>query len=742
MGIQWNFYIDDVLYDEPVGFKDITLNISRNDQWHGIFYEASTSTLLFYGAAAEALRTKKRAYGLAATSVLRIEAVCGETIDVLEGNLDFGTYNETCGKDCLVGISVEKSGCIMTMMNRYDQKVDLSKQTSFDNTTMLENYGGLNMEMEIAGQDTEAAVRGTVGTASVNNITETFDDISNSVGPLDLYIRPTYYNQELNAINDGQLIPSSEIGENVVQGLLYTGQVISPQLLMNENSACFSEQLQIDMRLKGSYEITSSPDDFTLRVQIIWAKWPPDFVGSFASIYQLAPDVSLYNQVNDVPSVVSGTFDEVLSVSIPYEYGSGIYGVLLVQAFEGDEAIDTLTVNVTFDPETSVNIVGIRQCPNSDAIVSLVNETGSRIVESITDGCLRMKSDYYGRTDSLPYASDEDGCGSLRVLTSGLRLRNAENPVHFMSLKDFFMGLRGIDNIGMGVEPDTVIGLGREWLRIEPVEYFYQDVQIMQFDAIPTAKFILDSKYGFSLIKIGYTRWEIENFNGLDEFNSNKEFRTSLSTIDQPLDAVSPFVAGGYPIEFTRQQSFADSGGADTSYDNENFIICVERMVYGYRVEQGNVIDAANFYSPATALNWRIRPFYNLMRWWKSIAQTYANLVNSTSKLFFTAGTGNLLATGELPVYDPCKLEVGERPENDDLDRTDFAIESLPIWKPERVIFTYPFSLRDYNTLRANQYGYINLQCGNGSYVKAYVLSINYRPAQGLADFNLLLKWE
>ena len=115
---------------------------------------------------------------------------------------------------------------------------------------------------------------------------------------------------------------------------------------------------------------------------------------------------------------------------------------------------------ITFDPETYVNLSANRSCPDTTALVSLVHEAASRVTEIITDRCLTVKSDYYGRTDSEPYAAAEDGCGSLRVLSSGLRLRNAPNPVHFMSLKDIFDGLKAIDNIGMGVE-------GSE-LRIEP----------------------------------------------------------------------------------------------------------------------------------------------------------------------------------------------------------------------------------------------------------------------------------
>lgn len=711
----WRFFINGTeLSNEPIGWSDVTFNISRDERWHGIFFEAATSTLQFYGSDAEILRTLKHNLGLAATATIEIQAICGQEIDVLTGSLDFGTYIETCSQPCTVQIAVEKAGCTMTLRNRYDQKVDLSSNRAFDKQTILQDYAGLNFEMDIPAQEL------FVGTEGYVDGTDFVDMDTFYTGSGVYAIRPDYFRKINESINNSQLEAIFKVSN--------TDEAITPQLLLDDIIECFDGGFQYEVRLKGTYDMTISglsQSISNITTSIGYGEYP----GSYTV---------LHNDVIDATSGVTktGSFDIFHSGTIALPDGDGFYALF------GFVANGTsITGGVTFDSDTYIKITANKVCPETQSDVSLIHETGSRIVEAITDGCMRMRSSYYGRTDSEPFAASEDGCGSLRVLTSGLRLRNAENPTHFMSLQDFFNGLRGIDNIGMGIEPDPVVST-REVVRMEPVEYFYQDTELLRLPGVPNGRFILDPKYGYSLIKIGYTKWEVERVNGLDEFNSNKEFRTSLSTIDNTLDALSPFVAGGYPIEVTRQQSFADSGGADTTFDNENFIICVERNAYGYQVEQGNIVDASNFYSPSTAYNWRIRPFYNLMRWWKSIAQSYVNLLNSASQLFFSAGTGNLLATGELPVYDDCKLENDEKSESEDLNRTDFAVENLPIYKPERLVFTnYPLSLRDYNTIKDNPYGYISVQCGQGEYVKAYILSINYRPSSGNADFNLILKW-
>lgn len=719
--IDWTYFLDNVEYDEPIGFADIVLRAKRDDLMHGIFFEASTNDLTFYGAAALYLVNKKETEGFAADVEFRAVATCGQENDILSGRLNFRKYKKSCGNECMVTIPVEMDGCTMTLRNRYDQKVDLSNNMAFDGLTVLPSYTGLNFPMDLPAQELRAAVEGFVADGGDVVDLEIFPDDTQN-----FWVRPTYGRPLYESINESQLLPSvfaaSDNGIN--------DSVLSPVLLLDDTIECFEGDFDYEIRLKGSYDYRmvrkTLIGDFDVAgfLRVSTGEFPTPLIDLHTE--------NLFNHTGVVDQTLVGTFDFTYSGTIALTSGTGVYAFFENMANANSVLFGPRTI--TFDPETYININANKSCPATEAVVSLIHETASRVTEAITDRCLTVKSDYYGRTDSDPYAAAADGCGSLRVLSSGLRIRNAENPKHFMSLKDLFEGLNGIDNIGMGIETT--------FLRIEPVEYFYQNTEIMRMPFVPKAQYITDDSEAYSIIKVGYKKWETEGINGLDEFNSNKEFRTSLKNISNTLDITSGFVAGGYPIELTRQQSFADSGGADTKYDNETFIICVERGGYNYIVEQGNIINGANLYSPATAYNWRIRPFYNLMRWWKSLAQSYANLVNTTSKFIFSSGTGNLEAEGELPIGDPCKLEAGVKAENDDLLRSDFAVAPLPIWKPDNIQFVYPMSVRDYNLIKANPYGFIAVQCGTGEYVKAFIINLLYKPVKGEADLTLRLQWD
>lgn len=717
--IDWVFHIDDLEIGEPLGFSDVVIRAKRDENLHGIFFEASTSDLTFYGEAARYLQEKKRLLGFAAEVNFRAVAVCGQENDVLSGRLDFRRYKSSCGNECMVTLPVEMEGCTMTLRNRYDQKVDLSSNKAFDGMTVLPNYSGLNFPMDLPAQELKAAVEGYV--------VDEGDVVDLEIFPGEtqhFWVRPTYGRALYESINESQLAPSVFAGSD--NGL--NDFALSPIVLLDDTIECFDGTFNYQIRIKGSYDYTIVRDtpisNFDVQGFI-----KVGYGSDFNALTELHSE-TLFSHANMDAVDLNGTFDFTYSGTVDLTTGEGFHIFFSSIATEHGDLFGPRTI--TFDKETYINIYANKACPDTEAVVSLIHETAARITEAITDKCLTVKSDYYGRTDSEPYAASADGCGSLRVLSSGLRIRKAENPTHFMSLKDLFDGLNPIDNIGMGIEGS--------YLRIEPTEYFYQDTEIIRMPSIPKAETTADDSEAYSIVKVGYKKWETEGVNGLDEFNSNKEFRTSLKNISNTLDITSNFIAGGYPIEHTRQQSFADSGGADTKYDNDTFIICVTKSAYGYDVEQGNVINAANMYSPSTVYNWRIRPFYNLMRWWKSIAQSYANLANTESKIIFSAGTGNIEAEGELSTTY-CKLEGKVKAENDDLLRNDFSVMPSPIWKPDNIKFTYPMSLREFNLVKANPYGYVFYQCGD-EFKKAFIMDLLYKPSKGEADLTLRLKWD
>jgi hypothetical protein len=732
------FYLDDLEIEEPIGFRDIELSIKRDSKLHGITFEASTTTLGFYGAAATYLKKKKEESGIKASVILQVLATC-DTYDyeeILSGRLNFGKYKESCGDTCIVSLPWEEDSCQVVMRSRWELKIDMDKETAVDGITALEPYTGLAVETELPTHVLDARVEGYVSQDGDQTIIE-----PNCITNEFIWVRPTYADERFNSINQGNLIPF-----NFFQYGHDNAQRITPQLLFDDQVGCFSGEFDYEVRMKGSFQVNqaslgASPAGARVQIRLMG---PDD-----TSMYCDDSNIFDYSCIIAQAEIATGnssiqdwdiSFDETFTGTIEIPDGYGFYAYLYFPF--GFSCGNDLTV--TFDPETYIKISAPKSCPATNADLYLIHETLSRITESITNGCMRVKSEYYGRTDSEPYSFDTDGCGGLRSLTSGLKIRNAEEDKYYLSLKDAIEGLNGIDNIGIGVEPDPIFSTALI-LRVEDVAYFYQDNEILRHAYVPEADTVIEENGHYAKVNVGYKKWEVERINGLDEFNSNREYSTSLDTITNSLDIQRNFVAGSYPIEVTRQQSFAETGGADTRYDNDTFIIQMKREEYPYgniSVKQGGITSAENIFSPDTIYNFDLSPARNLMRWYKTIAAGFAAVGDSLNQLFFQSGTGNLLAKGLL-TDDTCRQEGVVIQENQNIFTTHFADadDYTPIWVPELITYEYDMSLAEYKKIKAAPYGYISVQCGTGDYVKYWIVEIKYKLAKGKATFQLRRKY-
>lgn len=729
----------EVIIPEPIGFTDIVFNTLRDDIWHGIFFEASTSQLQFYGKAFDILKDAKQSYGVDADVTFMADSKCegeNEFTNVITGKLNFANYQETCGTDCFVRLSVEQESCAMLFKNRFDQKVNIDSNVAFDKITNIPSYDGIRFNMQLATQeipisaDAQVSLDGDVVTLSAIELYA-----SAPPNHQDLMMRPTYSRVVDNSIKTGSLDDAINVFQDPGDTFLLT-----PQLLLEELPQCINAPFTYSVRLKGNLIVNTIASTGTSNISL-WAimdYW--DGIGIHHGPGNLTGDaIELHRELCLTSIAGDGSdnlFDKTFTGTVVLPEGVGVYAYIKVVhvAISGVDADITADFEPHWDPETSFYMANDQVCPPSDCDVYLVNETLAHVTESITDACLTVKSDYYGRTDSQPFTSDIDGCGGLRVVTPGLKIRQAEDKQFFASMKELMYGLRAIDNIGMGMEGNTV--------RIEPAKWFYNDSKIMEILLIPKSTTEIDESKIYSNILCGYNKWEIKSIKGIDEFNSYKERRTGIKSINNQLDITCDLIASGYVIANLRTDSLVNSGNADSTYDNDVFIICVDRDAYGFHVEQG-VTDGNNFYSPATAYNWRIRPLYNVMRWFNSIANCYVNYLNTNAKIFFTQGKGNYLASGQIDISDPCRLENAPYDENKDIDYSLFnnTDDFIPYLLPEDIKFNYPLSIKDYKAIKENPYGYINIQCGNGSVIKSYIKSIEYKPASGTADFILIKAW-
>lgn len=734
--MQYKFFLNELEIEEPIGWADFELSMQRDDIYHGMQFEVSTSALRFFGVAATYLQEQKLLNGLSSNVTFIAQETCdaAEYETIIEGRLNFGKYKDKCGNFCIVEIPFEEQGCKVTFKNRFDQKVDIDNIIALDKSTVLADYSQLGQTMTMPAVALDARVEGYVKADNTS-----FGCFLPAGGEDVFYLRPMYGDEKFNAIPNGQLNEGNECNYPFP---------MTPQVLFDEDLAgkCFNSTLTLEARMKGEYEAIASLSGTLKSVTVDVLLWNGEGV-NFAGAINLFQEVLL-----DVPGLPMDTFNNPFDVNINIPISiddlTANPGLYVVMTAVTDSTTDGLPGRevifvANFTNETFFKLSTKKICPDTAVKYYMVHETLSRVTESITNGCIRVKSDFFGRPDSQPFATVADGCGALMMLTSGLMIRNAPDAKFFATAKELIGGLNAIFNLGFSIEPDPDLP-NKMLLIIEQVDHFYRDFEILSLNSIAEVENEIQENWHYAQIKVGYKKWETEELNGLHEFNSNREYRTNLETINTVLDITSNLVTGSMPAEVTRQQNFADTGAADTGYDNEIFAFMVNRSAYAYTMEQDRILNPSNIFDPATTLNFYLSPVRNLMRWFKSIVNSYSNITSSTSKLYFNAGTGNFTAAGKYDDSNACSLENNTITENQDIWLLDFANQNqaTPLFKNETASFEYPLSISQYNQIKANPYGYISYTCGTSNIVnKGFIKEIKFRPARGMANFTLRKKW-
>lgn len=412
----------------------------------------------------------------------------------------------------------------------------------------------------------------------------------------------------------------------------------------------------------------------------------------------------------------------------------------------------------------TVNVDSVKTLPNAKVQAYPPNEALDRVVRSITDNRIGVYSEYFGRTDSQPYALATEGCGARQALTTGFLIRQfpvetdgvppdptactqlsgaVYNPGVFVSLKDLFDGYDSINNLGMGIA--TLLDRS-EAIRIEKKEFFYQDVVVLElFDidkyAVNFTREAVADRY-WNEAEIGYADWQRDTANGLDEFNTGRKYVTPLKTIRNKFERICRFIASGYTFETLRRMAFKQAlqgsprNNEGSSYDDNVFVVCVEAVLPLAQIEKGGV-GIANVLLPTEVYNWRISPYYNMRRWLNWLSQAALPILSGTAFWKVSKGEGNRKASGaETPQGLGC--EFGDHSESDSL--SGIQGRTMVYLKPEKLAFDIPISLSGFNALKANPYGLIRLHYGDGTVEDAFIQQIAYKTAPSTSSLQLIPK--
>lgn len=714
--------------DEPTGWDGIKIVLPRDPERHGILFSFSNNDFEFDGIAYKMIRAEHEQYLSDGVMSLKIEWSCkGVYEELYTGRLLFLQPKFSVGNGCSVKIPIETTSDVMTLNNKWDQIVDLLTEKSFDGTTDLVPYSALPKVISLPSKKILLQCQQFAKDHEEFDITADSDwntPVGSTHASAQWKYAPSLIDIRLNEL----------VG---FEPYIVDDVLTNPPLDQNARIFHYEETTVLNytnfeyrLRFKGTFKDFGSADrgyDVRLRVR------HRDATGFFTVIH-----LGFIHSFSGIGNNTI-TFDQTFTNTITLLKGEGLYFDVFINCVKFTTG--THVMSMIWDDETEIFIKADSEFPATDAKLFLIHEAFNRTAEAITNDRMRVYSEYFGRTDSEPYAYAADGLGSLEALTKGLFIRRmdsdpAKPPVMGVSMKSLWEGVNPIHNIGMGIEPDPDRA-GLQRLRIEPANHFYNDSVIMRCTDVNKIDFEVSAKDIFSTFEFGFSKWEAEEFNGLDEILTKRIYRSVINSTQNPLSRISTFIASGYAIEVTRRQSTTSK---DWRYDNDVFIVCLKRVDPDLLVDLGNITNAANIYDPASLYNYRISPVRNALRWLKKVLASYA-FNTSDSKIVFTDGTGNYHGEGEL--LDPFgKQENGVLTEKQELSTDNLTTEAdgVPLTAAKRVRYNYPMSVKEFKTIAANPYGVIEYST-IGYEGAGWIDTISYEAESGIASFILIPKY-
>jgi hypothetical protein len=731
--MNWKFTLIDsssvsTVVESPVGWNGIGGNLTRNIIHHGININISTDSFEWVGEAYDLLYAEYLTNGANGQYQVQIDYECAEGdgyTNYFIGAFDFNTFERQCSDYCFIKISVTASKCTDVFMSRMGQDVDIEATTNFDGQAITPP---LLRVLNIEGQD--ILLQNKANNKDGANWSGHHDDPIGLSPDERFYYFPVYLPKnpiiEFKNSNISNVSPSLVFINNAQSNIIIwpmTSIQFAGYKKLRFYKPVESENIintiDVTWRCKGTMTITCSYDaNFAI---FIFAEKASDtvFLTSLGST-----TIATGSLTASTPLVIS--FDESFSGSVTNPEGDleqiSYYFNIDIVKLTTTGGVDTFDVSVDYDAG-GVNYFNMEANSISPASVA----TSVYLPE-----LLKFLPSAYMDTDcpSLVMEDELNQCLDFYQITKGSFLRDVTQPSVpklFVSYEYLFEQCRKIFNIGWGFDNNETE------LKIASIDYFYKSTIVFDVGLVDKAIFTTAQDLIYGTINVGYDKWEAEEYNGLDEMNTERQYRRNIDSNPSELDLMSDLISAGYTIEVTRRKNQTETGTSDWRYDDDLFIVnaVVEGgNLYAYR----GTTDAANMYSPSTRMNLRITPLRNLMRWFKSICAPTPLITNES--LIFTSGTGNYIA--ESRFADQCFVETGVVAENQTVISTDVA-DPTPIWKTEYVTFTAPFSMADFEDVKVNPYGAIRFRCSDTYYI-GNIVEINHDPNEGLAEFKLLIR--
>jgi hypothetical protein len=270
-------------------------------------------------------------------------------------------------------------------------------------------------------------------------------------------------------------------------------------------------------------------------------------------------------------------------------------------------------------------------------------ELGSRLLQlttSETDTSKLLDASILGRTNSEFQTYSIDGYLSREFATNGFQLRQLVNRALNVNFKDWFRSLSAISPIGLWYNKV------RDIFVIEDIEEFYKPelfpVSLGEAKNLKTTDF---KELYFNSIQSGYPKTDYEDFQGVNETNTETEHEISIETKSK-YEARSRYYGDSIGQELARRKNVSKFASQDTKYDNKVYLTTLNTSD---ETKQGGLYQLSGFKGIEQYYNMLKTPRQNLRRQsplllsplYKDISEiiTFRNSVKDTNIRYADLGT-------------------------------------------------------------------------------------------------------
>ncbi len=585
--------------DEPIGWDKVLLTIDFDRDTYRYKYEFTDKDIVLQfdeSAGRSILKAIWEELGVDGIASLKFGELDEDDVLTIhyEGDLNFAAYK---ADKYVVKMSCEKRGAQVAFQTRINVPVSVDAEETLEGTA-LTPLTKRTLYLNSLLLKSFSEYKGNANSVNIDEIPLTEE----KPNPLDFIYTS---------------VPLLQISKNNAPGLsdpyvpdgsfLYTGTlpassgkrrlVISAGVKFNATLGGSGQPMHLGLIIYKLSNITNPSTPLHIPYNVV-TPFHPDYGGiegeSYTDIFDFG-DVEIDEEETKIANleIVQRGFildnDEALFIKIFI-----VADNLVEIPIEGAEWLNPENWYMTIEEST------IRKPTTVD--VYPIHELINRQLEIVTDKVGILKSDFLGRLD-LGY--DANGCGSNYGAITGEQMRGFDKPMN-LSSRNWITSLGSLFCLGISLERDN---LNNEFMRVEPLPFFFRDVEIMYFPIITDYSEEAAEEFMFNELEFGYSKFLNNNQPGSrKDFMNKKQYLTTFKTLKNKLPRPVDWILSSQYINLTLQQNIVDN--PDNAYETDKDIFLIHHKhepVTSWEEDVDIVFDAATKTITISSTNFPIK---------------------------------------------------------------------------------------------------------------------------------------